>query len=138
MNGLEISEILLSEVFQNNRIHRYDAEYFVKQAILVDKKIKSKEHFFIDSKKVVSGPFGSTLKSSEYLEKGEIPFIRIENIKSEFTINKTNMGALSSVFRQVNALIRLMLRVTRQSSGYQSGALPPPRTYALLVKVITL
>ena len=69
---------------------------FVKQAILVDKKIKSKEHFFIDSKKVVSGPFGSTLKSSEYLEKGEIPFIRIENIKGGFTINKTNMVYISA------------------------------------------
>ena len=43
---------------------------------------------------MVSGPFGSSLKSDSYLEKG-IPFIRVENIKGGFTIDKNEMIYIS-------------------------------------------
>ena len=60
----------------------------------MDKKIKGKAHFFIPEGNIVSGPFGSSLKSSAYLSEG-IPFVRIENIKGGFSISKENMIYIS-------------------------------------------
>ena len=51
-------------------------------------------HFFIESSNVVSGPFGSMLKSDAYQATG-IPFIRIENIKDGFYINNSDIIYIS-------------------------------------------
>jgi type I restriction enzyme S subunit len=53
-----------------------------------------KNHFFIDKQMVVSGPFGSTLKSSSYLKEG-VPFVRIENIKGGFEISTAEIIYIS-------------------------------------------
>ncbi|MBR5913645.1 MAG: N-6 DNA methylase [Selenomonadaceae bacterium] len=90
---LECTEILLSEIENENRI---DAEFFSKIAISTDNFIRSKKHFYLKENYVVSGPFGSTLKSSSYLEKGDIAFVRIENIKGGFYINTTEIIYISN------------------------------------------
>ena len=60
----------------------------------IDRDIKGHLHFYLKSSEIVSGPFGSTLKSGSYLSKG-IPFIRIENIRGGFNINTSNMVYIS-------------------------------------------
>ena len=42
---------------------------------------------YLKKDEIVSGPFGSTIPSSYYLKLGDIPFIRIENIKNDFFFN---------------------------------------------------
>ena len=90
---LECTEILLSAL---NEEHRIDAEYFSILAIKTDLFIKSRKHFYLKKSSVVSGPFGSTLKSSSYLDKGDIVFVRIENIKESFRVNMTDIIYISA------------------------------------------
>lgn len=49
---------------------------------------------FLDKNRIVSGPFGSSLKSDSYLSQG-IPFIRIENIKGGFDIDESELICIS-------------------------------------------
>lgn len=87
--------MLFSEVWNANITHRCDPEFFSKMAIHTEKFITQQDHFFLDVKQVVSGPFGSTLKSSSYLKAGDIAFVRIEDIKGGFHINRSNMVYIS-------------------------------------------
>ena len=90
LEGLEITEIKLTELKEANKTFRIDSNFFLKEVISLDKKIKEKPHFFISENNVVSGPFGSTLTSSSYLSSG-VPFIRIENIKNGFSDVEKNI-----------------------------------------------
>lgn len=96
MDGLECSELLFSEVQNANKTHRYDSEYYSKVAVATEKFVMQKDHFFFNIKDVVSGPFGSTLKSSSYLKAGDLAFIRIENIRGGFHINRSNLVYISN------------------------------------------
>lgn len=96
MDGLEVNEFLYSKVIQSNKIHRLDSEYYSKIAMKIEEKVLSIPHFFLPHHRVISGPFGSTLKSSVYLEYGDIPFIRIENIKGGFHISRENLVYISN------------------------------------------
>lgn len=122
MEGLEIRELLLNSVIAENRIFRIDSSFFGKRAYNTDIYIKQKPHFFLKDKEVVSGPFGSTLKSESYLSEG-IPFVRIENIKGGFDINKSEIIYIS---KENNELLKnsqlftddLILSKVGNSIGY--------------------
>jgi|GEM_PF-5406593 len=63
-------------------IFRFDAEYFHPTALKYEKIVslhngKSLKELGCN---VVSGPFGSSLKSDAYLASG-VPFVRISNLK---------------------------------------------------------
>lgn len=92
LDGLEAVELKLSEVLEDNNSFRFDSEFFNKLSLIYDKEIKALKHYFLNN--VVSGPFGSTLKSHSYLTKG-IPFIRVENLKDRFTIKKDDLVYIS-------------------------------------------
>lgn len=94
LEGLEVSEIKMSKLKEDNRIFRIDSSFFSKAAYNLDEFIKNKPHKYLKEKEVVSGPFGSTLKSHSYLSKG-IPFIRIENIKGGFNIDTSEVIYIS-------------------------------------------
>ena len=94
MNGLEAVQIKLSELNVDNRIFRFDSTFFLRDSLKHELKVLSLPHFFLKGNEVVSGPFGSTLKSHSYLTSG-IPFIRIENIKGGFEINKSEIVYIS-------------------------------------------
>jgi restriction endonuclease S subunit len=94
LEGLEIREINLKSVKFENRTFRIDSIYFGKKSYNTDISIKAKPHFFLEDKEVVSGPFGSTLKSHSYLNEG-VPFVRIENIKGGFDIDKSQIIYIS-------------------------------------------
>lgn len=96
MDGLECNEFLYSKVIQSNKTHRLDPEYYSKIAMIIEEKLLCLPHFFLPHHRVVSGPFGSTLKSSAYLEKGDIPFVRIEDIKGGFHISRENLIYISN------------------------------------------
>lgn len=78
----------------SNDIFRFDSEFFNKDCEKIDKHIHALTHIFLDKKRIVSGPFGSSLKSDNYLQNG-IPFIRIENIKGGFDIDDTDLIYIS-------------------------------------------
>ena len=56
----------------------------------------SKNYFYLDRDSIVSGPFGSTLKSESYLSKGDVAFIRVQNIKGGFNINVDDIIYISN------------------------------------------
>ena len=95
LKELEVTEIFLSKVIDSEKTFRLDAEFFSKLATATDNFIKSKKHFYLKQKNIVSGPFGSTLKSSSYLSKGDVAFVRIENIKGGFYINTSDIVYIS-------------------------------------------
>lgn len=94
-SGLECSEILLSNLIKANQILRIDSEYFAKNALIAERIIINKKHFFLKKKEIVSGPFGSTLTSSSYLSKGDVALVRIENLKGGFYISRDNLVYIS-------------------------------------------
>lgn len=95
MSGLECSEILLSQIFEDNSSFRIDAEYFYKTLIRDENKLLDIPHQYLKRKEIVSGPFGSTLTSDAYLVTGDIPFVRVENIKQAFHIDMQNLVYIS-------------------------------------------
>lgn len=96
MDGLDCNEIQYSKLFPNNTIFRLDSEFFSREIIAIDNKIKALPCFYLKPKEVVSGPFGSSLKSESYLDKGDVPFVRIENIRGGFDINMDNIIYISN------------------------------------------
>lgn len=96
MDGLECSEVQYSMLFPDNLIFRLDSEFYNSKAISIDSKLKEMTHFCLKQDEVVSGPFGSALKSDAYLTEGDIPFVRIENIRGGFDINMDNIIYISS------------------------------------------
>lgn len=77
------------------RTHRLDAEYYQPEYLDLIESIKDQEFGKLEDFgcKVVSGPFGSSLKSDAYLEQG-IPFIRINDLK-DFFINDEDLVYIS-------------------------------------------
>ena len=95
MDGLNCNEIQYSKLLPDNTIFRLDSVFFSKEALLIDDKIKSLPYFTLKTSEVVSGPFGSSLKSEAYLSEGDVPFVRIENIRGGFDINTDNIIYIS-------------------------------------------
>ncbi|ORU94958.1 MAG: hypothetical protein A6F72_09480 [Cycloclasticus sp. symbiont of Poecilosclerida sp. N] len=59
----QVDVCLKIEVLFIALISFFDAEYFKPKYLEVDKKLGETEHVYLLKKEVVSGPFGSTLKS---------------------------------------------------------------------------
>lgn len=71
-----------------------DSEFHSRECEMINNSIINRPHFYLKKNEVVSGPFGSTLRSDSYLDEG-VPFIRIENIKGGFSIDKNEMIYIS-------------------------------------------
>lgn len=87
LEGLEISEVMLSYVLANNEIFRFDSSYFLKDFLKTETLVRNNK--FDKLKNLVSSikSFGaySLNNQVEYLDKG-IPFIRAVDMKNS-TIN---------------------------------------------------
>lgn len=82
-----VSTVKLSELEGAERV---DAEYYEPRYIQLAEKIRRQHQFFTLRSircTVVSGPFGSSLKSEAYLAEG-VPFIRIQNLEDFFIDTK--------------------------------------------------
>jgi type I restriction enzyme M protein len=87
LEGLEISEVMLSYILANNEIFRFDSSYFLKNFLKTETLVRNNK--FDKLKNLVSSikSFGaySLNNQVEYLDKG-IPFIRAVDMKNS-TIN---------------------------------------------------
>jgi hypothetical protein len=73
---------------------RFDAEYFKPEYLEIESRLNVLEHFYLLNNEVVSGPFGSTLTSDEYLKEG-VYLIRVQDIKGRFFLETENMICIS-------------------------------------------
>jgi len=90
------SSIVLSSELENTKSFRIDAEYYHPKAIEYETKIVQQFHgqsIRTIGCKVVSGPFGSSLKSEAYLDHG-VPFIRISDLR-DFLISDEKLIYIS-------------------------------------------
>lgn len=95
MDGLECTEMLLSEISKRNRI---DSEYYQEKYIENEKKLLSLPNFIIDNRyKVTDGEHGSV----EYLEKG-VRYLTAENIKRGY-VDIDNVKYVSEEVNRKNA-----------------------------------
>ena len=85
MEGLEISVIGLSSVREDNRVFRYDTQYYSKAALGVESKIKQGKWDTLGNLSEGVESFGAYALTNEftYQETG-IPFLRCVNIRGGF------------------------------------------------------
>lgn len=80
LNGLEVTEVLLSEL---NRELRIDAEYFKKNILKYEKTIKNYKKLK-ELGTFLIGPFGSTVTADTYVENSDCSYIRGVDIGNFF------------------------------------------------------
>lgn len=92
---MQYSIVNLSELKKITNSFRIDAEYLDSNILSDERLIKAKNGKKLKDLcvKIFSGPFGSSLKSSEYLNYG-VPFIRILNMEN-FFLNKQDLFYIS-------------------------------------------
>jgi hypothetical protein len=86
LKGLEISELPFKVAMHDNKVHRFDAQYFSKSALEIEQHIKKghwDELFTLSSKIASFGAYALTNQFS-YQEEG-VPFLRCLNIRNGFT-----------------------------------------------------
>jgi hypothetical protein len=83
LKGLEITELRLSKVRQENRVFRFDTQFFGKEAIATERTLKSQRWETLGQVSTRIESFGAYALTNEfsYVEEG-IPFLRCVNIKS--------------------------------------------------------
>jgi restriction endonuclease S subunit len=92
---MQYSIVNLSKLKNITNSFRIDAEYLASNILNEEQLIKSKNGQKLKNlcQRIFSGPFGSSLKSSEYLTSG-VPFIRILNMEN-FFLKKDNLFYIS-------------------------------------------
>lgn len=102
MEGLEVTVLSLSQVREENRVFRYDTQYFNKTALAAENLIKSRQWArLIDISDNVES-FGAYALTNEfdYVNEG-IPFLRCVNIRNGFA----DFGDVLFVDEKANALL---------------------------------
>jgi hypothetical protein len=85
LKGLDISVLPLSEVCHDNRVFRYDGQYFSKDALAVEARIKQGQWDVIQNLANEVESFGAYALTNQfsYVESG-VPFLRCLNIQDGF------------------------------------------------------
>jgi restriction endonuclease S subunit len=84
LKGLEVSEVMLSELQDENKSFRIDSEYLRKEYLLNIAELQNYSNGFIrlsEATKHMSG--GATPLGAEYPKEG-IPFLRVQNIMQNY------------------------------------------------------
>ena len=91
MEGLEITILPLSEVQNNNKVFRFDTQYFSKNALKAEAQIKQGDWNELSKVAEKVESFGAYALTNlfSYVEKG-IPFLRCLNIRAGF-VDFTNV-----------------------------------------------
>jgi restriction endonuclease S subunit len=82
LEGLEVSEILLSEVLRENLTQRIDSEYFKKEYLRVTEKIENQKFDILSEIGQIKG--GKRLPIGENFSEEGVPYIRAQDIKNSF------------------------------------------------------
>ncbi|NVO00742.1 MAG: restriction endonuclease subunit S [Geobacteraceae bacterium] len=102
MEGLEVSEVLLSYALRSNDIFRFDSNYFQKQYLVEEKAIRGKVCKSLVEIGVELRSFGAYSLNNEvnYLESG-VPFIRGVNMKK----GRISFSDLIYISEEANTLL---------------------------------
>lgn len=102
MEGLEISEVLLSYAKENNDVFRFDSNYFQKEYLKDEGLIKSKSHKTLKDLEVSLLSFGSYSLNNyvEYKDEG-VPFIRGVNMKK----GRISFSDMTFIDKKANKLL---------------------------------
>jgi restriction endonuclease S subunit len=102
LEGLEVSEVMLSYILANNDVFRFDSNYFQKEFLIDEKLIRKRKNDKLSNLSTNIKSFGaySLNNQVEYIEHG-IPFIRGVDMKNG-TINFDNIIHIS---REANELL---------------------------------
>jgi restriction endonuclease S subunit len=92
LEGLEITEILLSDVLSGNITQRIDSEYFMKKYLHINKHIEKCKNAFLNEVSSIKG--GKRLPLGEDFSNEGIPYIRSQDIKNTF-IDYSNSPKIS-------------------------------------------
>jgi type I restriction enzyme S subunit len=113
LEGLEISEILLSEVLKDNDSFRFDAEYFKKEYLILDILLKDKKlEIIANICKVADGDHSKFPEN----QKEEVRYLQAKDIKRNFLIDDNpvlvsldyfNKNSRSHIFEE-NILLSIM------------------------------
>jgi hypothetical protein len=83
LEGLEATEMMLSEIRVDNDKLRIDSGYFAKPMLLAERKIRDYTHGYDELglvfKRFVKGIFD--INADAYVDAG-VPFVRIQNLKN--------------------------------------------------------
>ena len=93
LDGLEAVELRLSEVLEDNKLFRIEAEFFKKEYLSIEKKFNKAPLLSDNTKRIVCGPFGSAILDETYKESG-VAVIRPFNIKN-YQVEKDNIVYIS-------------------------------------------
>ncbi len=102
MEGLEISEIWLSEVLKENDLFRIEAEFFSKSFLALQNKIANYPSIGQYAKQITCGPFGSNLLDTEYKTSGVL-VVRPFNLK-DFKVENENLVYVTESYVKQNNL----------------------------------
>ena len=102
LEGLEVSEVLLSYALRSNDIFRFDSNYFKKQYLLEEKAIHGKACKSLVEIGIELRSFGAYSLNNEvhYLENG-VPFIRGVNMKK----GRISFSDLIYISEEANTLL---------------------------------
>ena len=82
LEGLEITEILLSEVLKENFTRRIDSEYFKKEYLKITEIIEKQQFDILSKIGKIKG--GKRLPLGENFSEEGVPYIRAQDIKNSF------------------------------------------------------
>lgn len=102
MKGLDITVLSLSQVREENRVFRYDTQYFNKTALAAENLIKKGQWARLSSIAEKVESFGAYALNNEfdYVDEG-IPFLRCVNIRNGFA----DFGDVLFIDTNANALL---------------------------------
>jgi restriction endonuclease S subunit len=82
LKGLEITEIILSEVLKENYTGRIDSEYFKKEYLKITESIEKQQFDILNKIGQIKG--GKRLPLGENFTEDGVPYIRAQDIKNDF------------------------------------------------------
>lgn len=100
LEGLEISEIHISQVHLAHNDFRFDPEFYSKANLITEDAVKKRPHKLLgDICDLIAGPFGSAITAEHYDAASKFRYIRATDIQSFFINEQSPAYVGESVFK---------------------------------------